>query len=94
VDHMVGHLEIIIQDETVVVVVVVVVMDFDDRMMAMFKHSQMQYSFKIYRKILHVKNLLMLFHLLERLKPMIDQVVLKFGSIKIVILVKEMAELQ
>jgi len=96
VDHMVGHLEIIIQDEAAAaaVVVVVVDMDFDDRMMEMFKFLPTQYSFKIYQKMLHVKKLSMLFQLLVPLKRMIDQVVPKFGFTKIVILVKAMVEQQ
>jgi len=86
--HIVGHLEIIIQDK------VVVVMDFDETMMMeMLKFSKMPFLFKIYRKILHERKFLMFFQLLERLKLMTDQVVQKSGSTKIVIRVKEMAEL-
>jgi len=70
-------------------------MDFDDKMMVeMLKFLRMQYLSKTYRKMLHEKKFLMLFQLLDRLKLMTDQVVLKFGSIKIVIRVKEMVVLQ
>jgi len=98
VDHMVGHLEIIIQDEVAaaaaVVVVAAVVMDSDDKMMEKLKFSKIQSSFKIYQKMLLGMNFSMLFHLLEQLELMIDQVVQKSGSTKIVIPVKEMVELQ
>lgn len=44
-------------------------MDSDDKTtVEMFRSSQMQYSFKIYRKILHVKKSLMLFQQLGQLK--------------------------
>jgi len=83
------------REAVVAAAVVVADMDFDDQMiMGMFKFSPMQYSFKIYRKILHVKKLSKLFQLSDKLKWMIDQVVPKFGFIKIVILVREMVELQ
>jgi hypothetical protein len=49
-------------------VVAVVVMAFDDKMMVKLKFSEMQYLFKIYRKILHEIKFRMLFQLLDPLK--------------------------
>lgn len=86
VDHMVGHLEIIIQDE-------VAVMDFVDKIMVeKWKHFETRFLSKIYQRMLHVIKSTMPFQKLAPLKLMIDLVVQKSGFTKIGILVKAMAE--
>lgn len=86
-DHIVGLMEIVIQEvvAAVAAVVVVVAMDFVEivTMIDKWKFNETRSSFKIYQRILQRINFKMLSQVSDASKLMIDQVDPRFGFTKI-----------